>query len=176
MKKEAIEKLVAEQLTLAYVQAGKSIAKNTVVVVANSLADALGFSDENEVRETFRRAKDMADIPTQRVLKEALANHRAESIAYVPPQTETPRIGYVGSRIPSHDEKMYILATQRLAGLYPYMKAEDAKRIAEEFEADPKNRDFVDYQRGWIYRNARKFHEMAQKLATLRMNGMKRSA
>lgn len=76
------EKILAEtseQITVAYMQAGKKITGENVAVVAKSIMDSIGFASVEEVRESFRRAKMMQDIPTQRTLAEALANHRAET-------------------------------------------------------------------------------------------------
>ena len=70
---------ISEQITVAYMQAGKKITGENVAVVAKSIMDSIGFASVEEVRESFRRAKMVQDIPTQRTLAEALANHRAES-------------------------------------------------------------------------------------------------
>lgn len=70
---------ISEQLTVAYMQAGKKLTGENVAVVAKSIMDSIGFAGVEEVRETFRRAKMVQDIPTQRTLAEALANHRAET-------------------------------------------------------------------------------------------------
>lgn len=70
---------ISEQLTVAYMQAGKKITGENVAVVAKSIMDSIGFASVEEVRESFRRAKMMQDIPTQRTLAEALANHRTET-------------------------------------------------------------------------------------------------
>ena len=75
---------ISEQLTVAYMQAGKKLTGENVAVVAKSIMDAIGFSSVEEVRESFRRAKMMQDIPTQRTLAEALANHRAETFSTPP--------------------------------------------------------------------------------------------
>lgn len=75
---------ISEQLTVAYMQAGKKLTGENVAVVAKSIMDAIGFASVEEVRETFRRAKMMQDIPTQRTLAEALANHRAETYSQAP--------------------------------------------------------------------------------------------
>lgn len=77
-KDNGIHNAIYEELYLSYTQAGR-VVPTTLNVVSESLERTLGFSDVEEVHETFRRARDMADIPTQRVLKEALTNHRAES-------------------------------------------------------------------------------------------------
>lgn len=87
---ETVQEAIYKELVLSYTQAGR-VVPMTLTVVAGSLEDAVGFSDTQEVHDTFRRARDMADIPTQRVLKEALTNHRAESY---PQDTETKSIGY----------------------------------------------------------------------------------
>jgi hypothetical protein len=70
---------ISEQITIAYMQAGKKITGENVAVVAKSIMDSIDFASVEEVRESFRRAKMMQDIPTQRTLAEALANHHAET-------------------------------------------------------------------------------------------------
>ena len=75
---------ISEQLTVAYMQAGKKLTGENVAVVAKSIMDAIGFASVEDVRESFRRAKMMQDIPTQRTLAEALANHRAETYSQAP--------------------------------------------------------------------------------------------
>ena len=76
---EKILAAITEQLNVAYMQAGKKLTGENVAVVAKSLMDAVGFRSVDEVKDSFRRAKMVQDIPTQRTLAEALANHRAES-------------------------------------------------------------------------------------------------
>lgn len=85
-----IEDAIYRELYLSYTQAGR-VVPTTLGVVSESLEKTLGFSDVDEVHEAFRRARDMADIPTQRVLKEALANHRAENYSEA---SGTPSIEY----------------------------------------------------------------------------------
>lgn len=75
---------ISEQLTVAYMQAGKKLTGENVAVVAKSLMDAVGFRSVDEVKDSFRRAKMVSDIPTQRTLAEALANHRAETYSQTP--------------------------------------------------------------------------------------------
>lgn len=76
---EKILAAITEQLTVAYMQAGKKITGENVAVVAKSIMDSIDFASVEEVRESFRRAKMVQDIPTQRTLAEALANNRAET-------------------------------------------------------------------------------------------------
>ena len=76
-----MEKIIAtvlEELNYSYAQSGKSIATETAVSIASRMSDDLRFSDESEVREAFRRAREIQDVPTQRTLSEALRNARAE--------------------------------------------------------------------------------------------------
>lgn len=70
--------IIKEELTYSYAQAARSISSESIVNVSENLARDLGFSDEAEVREAFRRAREVSDIPTQRTLSEALRNARAE--------------------------------------------------------------------------------------------------
>ena len=88
---EEIHDAIYKELVLSYTQAGR-VVPTTLAVVSKSLTESLKFSDVEEVHEAFRRARDMADIPTQRVLKEALANHRAEN--YSDPEAERKAIEY----------------------------------------------------------------------------------
>lgn len=85
---------ISEQITVAYMQAGKKITGENVAVVAKSIMDSIGFASVEEVRESFRRAKMMQDIPTQRTLAEALANHRAETY------TQTSSLPLIENRDP----------------------------------------------------------------------------
>lgn len=78
MGSEIIQTIVAE-ISMAYLSANKTISETSMNAVAQSLHDALKFNSPAEVHEAFRRAKMVADIPTQRTLAEVLRNHRAES-------------------------------------------------------------------------------------------------
>lgn len=88
---EEINDAIYKELVLSYTQAGR-VVPTTLAVVSKSLTESLKFSNVEEVHEAFRRARDMADIPTQRVLKEALANHRAEN--YSDPEADRKAIAY----------------------------------------------------------------------------------
>lgn len=88
---ENVQEAIYKELVLSYTQAGR-VVPTTLSIVSNSLEKALGFSDAQEVHDTFRRARDMEDVPTQRVLKEALANHRAEN--YSDPEADRKAIAY----------------------------------------------------------------------------------
>lgn len=79
MNNEEIANAVVNELTLAYMQAGSKISSANALDVAKSICESLDFKDAVEVKAAFRRAKMVQDIPTQRTLAEALANHRAES-------------------------------------------------------------------------------------------------
>ena len=92
---EEIHDAIYKELVLSYTQAGR-VVPTTLAVVSKSLTESLKFSDVEEVHEAFRRARDMADIPTQRVLKEALANHRAEN--YSDPEADRKAIAYSDPR------------------------------------------------------------------------------
>ena len=145
--------LIVEELTTAYIAIGRNVSKENALVVAMSLQEALKFSGADEVREAFRRAKDMADVPTQRFLREALANYRAERAAYVQPASRAPRLEHAGAKLTGSAEKLYFMATQRLAGIYYGMDEQAAKKTVAQFEADPRNREVVEYQRGWLAAN-----------------------
>lgn len=79
MNNEEIANAVVNELTIAYMQAGSKIGTANALDVAKSICESLDFKDADEVKAAFRRAKMMQDIPTQRTLAEALANHRAET-------------------------------------------------------------------------------------------------
>lgn len=68
----SLEKVIAEELTLSYVQAGRHISGDNVTIVANALANSIDFRTEYDVREAFKIARNTADIPTQKVLADAL--------------------------------------------------------------------------------------------------------
>lgn len=146
---DKILQAIHDELVLSYTQAGR-VVPTTVAIVAAALMDALKFSDVEEVHESFKKARMMADVPTQRVLNDAMNNYRAEHRAYMQIPSDTPRISHPGSKIATAAETKYMMATQRIAGTFPFMDLEEAKSYAKEFEADPKNREMVDYQRGWI--------------------------
>ena len=133
---------VHEQLALSYSQAGRVIPTN-VAIIAASLQDALQFNDVEEVHNAFRRARDMADIPTQRVLKDALTNHRRENL----PQP-TAAIVYEKDKPVTFEQKQYMFATSSLCGILP-ATIPNAREIITDFERDPKNEAFAKEQRAW---------------------------
>ena len=160
---------IREQLILSYTQSGR-VVPTTVGVVAAALQDALKFSNADEVHNTFRRARDMADIPTQRVLKEALTNHRQETMPPTRPETLIED-GYVGHRQPTNEERAYIFATQSACGIGPLV--DNDREIIAQFEANQKNTEFIEYQRGWLKNYIRKLKietvKRAERIA--KMNG-----
>ena len=160
---------IREQLILSYTQSGR-VVPTTVGVVAAALQDALKFSNADEVHNTFRRARDMADIPTQRVLKEALTNHRQETMPPTRPETLIED-GYVGHRQPTNEERAYIFATQSACGIGPLV--DNDSEIIAQFEANPNNTEFIKYQRGWLKNYIRKLKietvKRAERIA--KMNG-----
>jgi hypothetical protein len=150
---DKILQAIHDELVLSYTQAGR-VVPTTVAVVAAALMDAIKFSDDEEVHESFKRARMMADVPTQRVLNESLTNYRAEYRAYIA-APEVPRIEHSGSKLVSNAETEYIKATQRLCGIFFGIDEERAREIVTEFEADPRNKEMVEYQRGWLKNNAK---------------------
>lgn len=149
---------IHQELTLSYTQAGR-VVPSTIDVVAASLADALDFSNVQEVHDAFKRARNTDDVPTQRVLKEALRNHRAENIP------QAPAISYGTSedtRPVTFEEKQYIFAWWHLHGTkMEWLTDENAKEIVDKFESDPEHREFTEYQNAkWTpvaYRNVKVF-------------------
>lgn len=133
---------IHEQLALSYAQAGR-VVPTSVAIIAASLQDALQFNDVDEVHNAFRRARDMADIPTQRVLKEALTNHRRENM----PQP-APAIVYEKDKPVTLEQKQYMFATSALCGILP-TTVPNAREIIAAFEGDPKNGSFAKEQRAW---------------------------
>lgn len=79
MNNEEIANAVVNELTLAYMQAGSKIGSANALDVSKSICESLDFKDADEVKAAFRRAKMVQDIPTQRTLADAIANHRAET-------------------------------------------------------------------------------------------------
>ena len=141
----SIEMVIAEELTMSYVQAGRHISGENVAIVAKSLDSALGFDTEEEVRETFKRARDTEDIPTQRVLKESLRNHRAERIPASQAITWNPSL--------TKSQSDYIHAWWHLRGTkMAWLTDSQAEEIVDRFESDPKNKEFKEYQhRNWTH-------------------------
>ena len=147
---DKIVNAIREQLILSYTQAGR-VVPTTVGVVATALQDALMFNDVEEVHNAFRRARDMADVPTQRVLKEALTNHRRENLPQ--PKVEMIEDNRPGKKIPTNEEVTYMMATHSVCGTGP--KITNDREIIAKFEADPKNAECVAYQRAWLKKNIR---------------------
>ena len=145
---DKIVNAIREQLILSYTQAGR-VVPTTVGVVATALQDALMFNNVEEVHNAFRRARDMADIPTQRVLKEALTNHRRENLPQ--PNVEMIEDNRPGKKIPTNEEVTYMMATHSVCGTGP--KITNDREIIAKFEADPKNAECVAYQRAWLKKN-----------------------
>ena len=142
---------IHQQLILSYTQAGR-VVPTTIGVVAAALQDAIQFNDVGEVHDAFRRARDMADIPTQRVLKEALTNHRRENLPQ-PRQETMIEDNSPGKKLAKNDETTYIMATQALCGIYFGIDMDYARKFVERFEADPRNAECVAYQRAWLKKN-----------------------
>lgn len=147
---DKIVNAIREQLILSYTQSGR-VVPTTVGVVATALQDALMFNDVEEVHNAFRRARDMADVPTQRVLKEALTNHRRENLPQ--PKVEMIEDNRPGKKIPTNEEVTYMMATHSVCGTGP--KITNDREIIEWFETDPKNAECVAYQRAWLKKNIR---------------------
>lgn len=141
---------IHEQLALSYAQAGRVIPTN-VAIIAASLQDALQFNNVEEVHNAFRRARDIADVPTQRVLKDALTNHRRENLPQ--PKVEMIEDNRPGNKIPTNEEVAYMMATHSVCGTGP--KITNDREIIAKFEADPKNAECVAYQRAWLKKNIR---------------------
>lgn len=150
---------IREQLILSYTQSGR-VVPTTVGVVATALQDALQFNDAEEVHNAFRRARDMADVPTQRVLKEALTNHRRENLPQ--PSSYAIEDKGPGRKFVTNDEVSYMMATHSVCGTGP--KITNDREIIAKFEADPKNKEMVEYQRGWLKMEIakRKMKQMSQ--------------
>lgn len=147
---DKIVNAIREQLILSYTQAGR-VVPTTVGVVAAALQDALMFNDVEEVHNAFRRARDMADVPTQRVLKDALTNHRRENLPQ--PKVQMIEDNRPGKKIPTNEEVTYMMATHSVCG--SGTKITNDREIIAKFEADPKNAECVAYQRAWLKKNIR---------------------
>ncbi len=126
MSNEEIANAVVNELTLAYMQAGSKISTANAIDVAKSLCESLDFKDAVEVKAAFRRSKMVQDIPTQRTLAEALANHRAETYSQAPSlpliENRDPRAAWLPKepllqKINFHESaKRYCIAIDRLNG------------------------------------------------------------
>lgn len=111
---------IVDDLTLSYTAACRTV-PTTVRVIATSLQTALNFASPDEVHFAFKRARDVADIPTQRVLRDALDNHRAEVGKYETPKAQGVRaIACEATRPLTEDERHYIVAWWQVhAGIRP---------------------------------------------------------
>lgn len=140
-KEQDIVNAIQQELVLSYTQSGR-VVPSTVDAVALSLQDALKFSDTEEVHSTFKRARDIADVPTQKVLKEAITNHRAERM----PTSQA----ITWQNTATKAEQDYIYAWWHLRGTrMAWLTEEKAQATVDAFEADPKNREAVMGQRKW---------------------------
>lgn len=140
IKEQDIVNAVQQELVLSYTQAGR-VVPSTVDVVALSLNHALKFSDSEEVHKVFQRARDMADVPTQKVLKDAMRNHHAESL---------PRNRIEWKPGVTRAEQDYIYAWWHLRGTkMAWLDDDKARAIVEAFEADTKNCEAVQEQNAW---------------------------
>ncbi len=90
MTNEELATAIVSELTLAYIQAGSHISADNALQVAKSYCEEMDFRDLTEVHEAFRRAKTVADIPTQRTLSEALKNYRAETLTPMKTRIDPP--------------------------------------------------------------------------------------
>lgn len=163
----SFEKMIAGELTKSYLQAGRHISSENVAIVAKSLDSAIDFDTEEEVLATFKRARDMEDIPTQRVLKEALRNHRAENIPQ--PNTQLIAEGTTEETRPvTYEEKQYIFAWWHLHGTrMSWLTDEKAQEIITKFESDPNHKEFTTHQNAKCtpvaYRNIKVYGETTMK-------------
>lgn len=138
----SIEKAIAEELTISYMQAGRSITGENVVIVAQSLARAVDFRSEQEVHAAFSRARDTEAIPLQGSLKGIVATIREKQAANSNSITWQSAI--------TKEQSDYIYAWWHLHGSrMAWLIDSTARKIIDDFEADPKHRDFVNYQKGW---------------------------
>lgn len=140
-KEQDIVNAVQQELVLSYTQSGR-VVPSTVDVVAISLQDALKFSDVEEVHKVFQRARDMADVPTQKVLKDAMRNIHQENLPKGQAITWKPAA--------TRAEQDYIYAWWHLRGTkMAWLDDDKAQAIVDAFEAEPKNREAVQEQAAW---------------------------
>lgn len=138
----SIEKAIAEELTLSYMHAGRSITGENVVIVAQSLARAVDFRNEQEVHAAFTKARDTEAIPLQGTLKGIVANIREKQVANRNAISWKPAI--------TKEQSDFIYAWWHLRGTrMAWLTVEKAQSIVDAFEADPKHREFVEYQKKW---------------------------
>ena len=141
---KAIEKAIAEELTISYMQAGRSITGDNVVIVAQSLARAVDFRNEQEVHAAFTKARDTEAIPIQGTLKGIVATIREKQSSNRKAISWQPTI--------TKEQSDYIYAWWHLHGTrMAWLTDEKARATVEAFEADRNNREFVSYQNGWTH-------------------------
>lgn len=73
---------IGQELTVAYLAAGRKAPEDALVIVAGSLAENIPFQSVKQVHEVFARAKDIEAIPTQKTLKECWKNYGEEVLKY----------------------------------------------------------------------------------------------
>ena len=53
--------------------------------------------------------------------------------------------------MPTDEQRNYMLATHTIARTGgPFYTDDDARKVVDDFEADPKNEKFAAYQLGWL--------------------------
>ena len=139
---------IIEQLTISYTIALRVVPKENIAIVSGVIADALDFDNVDEVRATFKKARMSNDIPTQRTLAEGLRNLRAERIPTAPMIEYDDSKKPIGQRIPTQKQRQYLFAHAALTYPFNFVPYETAKKIVDEFEADPKNKEYVNYVKG----------------------------
>lgn len=87
---ESTVKAISDELAIAYMGAHRTVPESNLLIIAQSIADAVPGLTAQNAHEVFRRAKQSEAIPTVPVLVTALRNHHAESYG----TDSTPSIGY----------------------------------------------------------------------------------
>lgn len=72
---------IYKELCVSYAAAGK-FAPDALPAVAEMFADAIPFSDVDEVSYVFKKARDIESIPTQATLKQCWRNYSEEFLKY----------------------------------------------------------------------------------------------
>ena len=80
---DKILQAIHDELVLSYTQAGR-VVPTTVAIVAAALMDALRFSDAEEVHESFKRARMMADVPKVSAIDTVVARIDSRNCFKVP--------------------------------------------------------------------------------------------
>lgn len=92
MASNEIVQQVYKELCVSYAASGK-FAPDALPAVAETFAEAIGFSNAEEVHYIFKKARDIEAIPTQATLKQCWKNYSEEFLKYQNRPSEALQIG-----------------------------------------------------------------------------------